>query len=421
MYALIDCNNFYASCERLFRPDLQHRPIVVLSNNDGCVIARSNEAKKLGIAMAEPYFKIKAFCQQHRVTVFSSNFALYGDLSARVMSTIQENWPHVEIYSIDEAFLDLNAMPFTEQKIFCMTLQKIILKNTGIPTSIGIGATKTLAKIGNHLCKRVLSIPVFHMHQQQEWLKKIAVGDIWGVGRQWQKTLSEVGIITAHDLATVNLCHYKQHWNVSLLRTAMELRGIVCFQTTESQKKSILSSKSFGEMQTDFAILAQALSNHCARAYDKLRAEGLLAHCISVFINTNRYRRDLPSYYNAIEIKLITPTDDLRVITAQAKACLRKIFKAGLDYKKVGVRLGELSPKNARTAKSPQFDFFASSSQAESLKTEKILTALDKIKQKFGQDSLKLAAEGRHKTHFQAASMRSPRYTTRWDELPRVR
>jgi DNA polymerase V len=422
MYALIDCNNFYASCERLFRPDLHYKPIIVLSNNDGCVIARSNEAKQLGIAMGEPYFKIKALCHQHRVAVFSSNFALYGDLSERVMSTIKQNWPHMEIYSIDEAFLDLSSMPLEEQTAFCTKLQKIILQNTGIPTSIGIGATKTLAKIGNHICKRVLYIPVFHMYQQQDWLKQISVGDVWGVGRQWQKTLKAVGICTAHDLATVTLLDYKHHWNVSLLRTAMELRGIVCFQHTEQQaKKSIISSKSFGEMQTDFAILAQALSSHCARAYDKLRAEGLVVHALSVFIQTNQHRSDLPSYYNAIEVKLPTPTDDLRAITTHAKDCLRKIFKTGFDYKKIGVRLDQLSTKNTRVVKSPQLNLFENPPKEDGIKTEKMMTLLDQVKQKFGRHTIKLAAEGNSKTWLHSTMMRSPCYTTRWDELPRVR
>ncbi len=187
MYALIDANNFYASCERLFRPDLRDKPIIVLSNNDGCVIARSNEAKALGIKMGAPYFQVKGLCKQYKVHIFSSNYTLYGDLSNRVMSVIEEAWDDVEIYSIDEAFLDLRTIPQSLHDSFCANLQKKILKATGIPTSIGIGQTKTLAKIANHLCKKELKIPVFNVSNQREWLKKISVGDVWGVGRQWEK------------------------------------------------------------------------------------------------------------------------------------------------------------------------------------------------------------------------------------------
>lgn len=205
MFALIDCNNFYASCERLFRPDLHNMPIVVLSNNDGCCIARSNEAKSLGIAMGEPYFKIKGLCQQYGVKVFSSNYTLYGNLSHRVMCTIEEAWPHIEIYSIDEAFLDLSSLPVHLHDTFCQVLQKKILKHTGIPTSVGIGATKTLAKIANHMCKKVLKIPVFNMTHRESLLRHIAVGELWGIGRQWCKKLNAQGVQTAYDLATANI------------------------------------------------------------------------------------------------------------------------------------------------------------------------------------------------------------------------
>lgn len=224
MFALVDCNNFYASCERLFRPDLKNVPIVVLSNNDGCCIALSNEAKALGIAMGAPYFKIKGFCRQYGVHAFSSNYTLYGNISHRVMCTIEETWPHVEIYSIDEAFLDLSNLPVADHNLFCQELQKKILKHTGIPTSIGIGATKTLAKVANHFCKKVFNIPVFNITSNREqWLQQIAVGSIWGVGQQWENKLISRGIHTAYDLATTNPHLLKKCFNVVLMRTAMEL------------------------------------------------------------------------------------------------------------------------------------------------------------------------------------------------------
>ena len=228
MFALVDCNNFYASCERLFRPDLKTHPIIVLSNNDGCVIARSNEAKTLGIAMGEPYFKVKSLCKKHRIAVFSSNYTFYGDMSYRVMCIIEENWKDIEIYSIDEAFLDLSGMPAADHDDFCKNLQRRILKNTGIPTSIGLGKTKTLAKLANHIAKKAAKTPVFNISNQNEWLKHMAIGEVWGVGRQWQKKLIQRGINTALDLATADLRLIKDTFNVTLMQTALELRGTPC-------------------------------------------------------------------------------------------------------------------------------------------------------------------------------------------------
>ena len=234
MFALIDCNNFYVSCERLFRPDLRGKPVLVLSNNDGCVIARSNEAKELGIKMGQPYFQIKALSKKHQIQVFSSNYTLYGDLSNRVMSIIEAAWPEVEIYSIDEAFLDLSTMPAFDHHAFCSQLQKTILKSTGIPTSIGIGSTKTLAKIANHICKMELKVPVFNVTSQSHWLAKIDVGDVWGIGHRWQKKLKEKGIHSAWHLAALNAQVIKTHYNVVLMRTVMELQGISCIGLEEN-------------------------------------------------------------------------------------------------------------------------------------------------------------------------------------------
>lgn len=258
MMALIDCNNFYASCERLFRPDLHNKPIVVLSNNDGCVIARSNEAKALGIKMGDPYFQIKSVIKKHQVVTFSSNYTLYGDLSARVMQVIEATWPEVEIYSIDEAFLDLSALPKDLIDSFCTDLQKKILRFTGIPTSIGIGQTKTLAKCANFIAKRKLKIPVFNLSEQRVWLNQVEVGDVWGVGRQWSKKLNNQGVQSALDLAALNAHWVRKQYNVVLMRTVMELNGIPCGGLEEPKaKQSIVSSKSFGQMQTQFSALTK--------------------------------------------------------------------------------------------------------------------------------------------------------------------
>lgn len=416
MFALIDCNNFYASCERLFRPDLRYQPIVVLSNNDGCVIARSNESKALGIGMGEPYFKIKALCHQHKIHTFSSNYTLYGDLSHRVMMTIEEEWPHLEIYSIDEAFLDLSTLPESQLMPFCTLLQKKVLKETGIPTSIGIGKTKTLAKAANYLCKKVLNIPVFYLNHQS-FLKQIAVGDVWGVGRQYAKKLMNQGIYTALDLAQTDVHLLRKRYNVVLMRTAMELSGIACAGLEEAEpKQSIMSSKSFGTMQTTLSAVAQSVSSHCARAVEKLRAQHLVAQRMYVFVHTNRFREDLAQHFQSIEVKFINPTDDLRVITKMAKLCLRRIFKAGFQYKKAGVCLEHLIPKDPR-----QLDMFHQLSDDALEKTEQLMSVLDTINQKYGRHTIRLAAEGFSKPWAMRAEMKSPAYTTRWSDIPRVR
>ncbi len=417
MFAIVDCNNFYASCERLFRPDLKDVPIVVLSNNDGCCIARSSEAKALGIAMGAPYFKIKGLCERYGVHVFSSNYTLYGNISQRVMCTIEETWPHVETYSIDEAFLDLRSLS-SSPDLFCQELQKKILRHTGVPTSIGIGPTKTLAKVANYLCKKIYNTPIFNITSNREpLLKQISVRDVWGVGRQWEKKLVARGIDTAYDLATTNIHLLKKRFNVVLMRTAMELQGIVCGDLEEIEpKQNIMSSKSFGQMQTQFASIAESVSSHCARAVEKMRRQHLMAQRISVFVHTNRFRDDLAQHAQSMEFQLIHPTDDVRLITQIAKQCLQRIFKAGYFYKKTGVCLHDLIPKDPT-----QLDLFHQPSDAQLQHTEHLMRVLDQINQKYGRSTLRLAAEGYSKPWAMRAELKSPAYTTRWSDVPQVR
>lgn len=416
MFALIDCNNFYASCERLFRPDLINQPIVVLSNNDGCIIARSNEAKSLGLAMGEPYFKVKSICNQHHVHVFSSNYTLYGDMSYRVMCIIEDSWTDVDIYSIDEAFLDLSSMPAQQHNSFCSALQKRILKETGIPTSVGVGKTKTLAKLANNIAKKTLKIPVFNITGKEEWLAKIDIGDVWGVGRQWHKKLVQKKIVTAADLANANLTLIRDTFNVVLMRTAMELKGISCTQTQDAEKKqSIMSSRSFGSLQTEYNCLAEAIGSHCARVYEKMRQQQLVAQHMSIFVQSNRFRTDLPQYRTAIDFKLIQATDDLFYLTRVAQFCLKKIYKTGIHYQKVGVLVSNLVDKKFR-----QMDLFNQSSDEELAKTEQIMSVFDAINQKFGRHTLYLATEGRSKPWSMKRQMKSPNYTTQWNDLPIV-
>ncbi len=417
MFALIDCNNFYASCERLFRPDLRSAPIIVLSNNDGCVIARSDEAKDLHIAMGVPYFKIKPLCNRHRIHVFSSNYVLYGDLSQRVMSVIAQEWPAMEQYSIDEAFLDLRQMPTHEHDLFCQKLQKLILKSTGMPTSIGIGPTKTLAKIANHICKKELKIPVFNISQQRQWLARIAIGDVWGIGRQWQKKLTLQSIKTAADLAALDLLTLKKQFPRPVVHTGMELQGIAVHHVLRDAEphQSIVSSRSFGQMQTDLDPLIQAVSRHARTVYQKLRLQESCVKQLSVFIVTNRFRQDLPQYQHQMMHVFMTPTDDLRVITHAAIDCLKKIYKPGMHYKKAGVCADLLMNKHHQ-----QMDILDQPSEEKADHINALMTILDQINHKFGKNTLKLAAEGFEHAYAMRSSMCSPRYTTQWSELPRI-
>lgn len=417
MFALIDCNNFYASCERLFRPDLRTKPIVVLSNNDGCVIARSNEAKALGIQMGEPFFQIKSLVKKHKIEAFSSNYTLYGDLSQRVMRVIEESWAEVEIYSIDEAFLDLTTLPESMHTEFCSALQRKILRFTGIPTSIGIGPSKTLAKAANFIAKKKLKTPVFNITHEQQWLAQIEVGDVWGVGRQWARKLIKQGIHTAADLSALNPHQIRQNYNVVMMRLVMELKGISCIGLEEvNAKQSIMSSKSFGQMHTQFDVLAQAISSHVARACEKARSQNLVAGRVSVFVRSNPYREDLKQYMNSMEYKLINPTNDTRIITQVAKRCLKKLFKEGIFYKKVGVMLEELRPNQFQ-----QNDIFNPVSNEERTQSVKLMSVVDQINARFGSYSVRLAAEGYSNVWAMRSEMRSPCYTTRWSELPVVR
>ena len=417
MFAIVDCNNFYASCERLFQPKLNNEPIVVLSNNDGCVIARSNEAKKLGIKMGEPFFKIKHMRTQHNLNIFSSNYALYGDLSRRVMCVLQESWPEVEIYSIDEAFLSLDKLPVIQINDFCQKLQAKVLKHTGIPVSIGVGETKTLAKLANKIAKTELKTPVFILDKNSFWLEKISAGDIWGVGRQWAKKLAALNILSAKDLQQSDSALIKNKFSVVLKRTVLELKGVSCVNIDSGEaKKSIVSSKSFGNMQTDQQQIMAALSAYCERASEKLRKQKSVAGFIQVFICSNQFRLDLPQYSNTITFKLTNPTDDTRKIIKCAHHCLNRLFKEGYHYKKVGVMLGDLNAKNQQ-----QFDLFSDESEEMIESSKSLMNVMDSINKRYGRESLTLASNQSAKSWKAKSDYKSPNYTTCWDDLPLVK
>lgn len=417
MYALIDCNNFYASCERLFRPDLRETPIIVLSNNDGCVIARSNEAKALGIKMGVPFFEVKGLCNQKKVQVFSSNYTLYGDLSHRVMTVIEENWPETEIYSIDEAFLNLSSLPPENIFSFCESLQKTILKHTGIPTSIGIGATKTLAKIANNLAKKTLKIPVFQLEAHNtQWLSGLDVGDVWGIGRQWSKKLNALGVYSALDLARMNPRFIKDKFSVVMQRTVLELNGIICIALEMPEaKKSIMSSCSFGGLQSNYTFLEEGISHHCGTAWAKMRKQGLIAQHLSVFVRSNPFRKDLKQYSNSLGFRLVNPTDDVRILNRIAKMCLKKIFKDGIQYHKCGVLLSDLILKEHK-----QMDLFNQPSSEELQMADAVMNIMDAVNKKYGARTIRLASEGFRKSWSMKRQLKTPNYTTRWAELPRA-
>ena len=412
MFAIIDCNNFYASCERLFRPDLYQQPIIVLSNNDGCVIARSNEAKALNIKMGQAYFQIKKFCQQHHVHVFSSNYVLYGDLSARVMRVIEETWPYVEIYSIDEAFLNLSTLPSHQHQDFCEHLRTKIWRHVGIPTSIGIGPTKTLAKAANHVAKKTRHQPVFAIHQHLEWLESIAIDDIWGIGKKWAQQLKNLGIYTAGDLKRQSPSYIRKHFSLPLMQTTLELQGFACHELQTSEpKQSIVASRSFGRCQTEFTSIAEALSHHCARATQKLRQQKSKVCIMSVFIRTNPFQQHQPQYAKHCSLRLPEPTDDLRCITLYAKQGLQQIFKSGFAYHKVGVCFEQISSFQ-------QHSLFSSQIPNNS---QPFMQVLEDIQAKFGRHSIYLAAEGSQATWTMKSDQRSPAYTTSWPNLPIVK
>lgn len=418
IFALIDCNSFFVSCEKVFQPHLEGQPVIVLSSNDGCAIARSNEAKSLGIQMGAPLFKIQDIVRKNRVKVFSSNFSLYGDMSVRVMETLKKFSPSLEIYSIDEAFLDLSSLPEEELFSHGSQIRKIVKLWTGIPVSIGIGPTKTLAKVANYLAKKhPLGCYVFTKSENiEEVLKTFPLQEVWGIGRQWSKKLSYVGLRTAWDLAQADLRWIRKTFNVVLERTALELKGLPCLSIEEfsSSKKSIISSRSFGKPVKYFEDLQEAVSFHASELAQKLRQQKSMTALLKVFIRTNPFHKENSYDTNSCIIPLIFPSQDTTVLIKAARSGLEKIFKEGLDYKKVGVMA--LSLMNEGQASVSLFQ------DSESLiKRQALLKTLDKLNRQFGRGSLVFASEGVHKTWCSRASLKSPSFTQNWNQLPRVR
>jgi DNA polymerase V len=411
MFALADCNNFYVSCERIFNPALRRRPVVVLSNNDGCVIARSEEAKACGVKMGAPYFQIAPLVDMKDIAVFSSNYCLYGDMSSRVMEAFNLLAPEVENYSIDEAFLKLDGRPRNLIEKGTRIKEKIY-RWTGIPISIGIGPNKTLAKIANRFAKKK-NLGVFDLvneNVKDEVLRQMAVGDIWGIGYRSAKKLSEVGIQTAYDLRNMDGRWARKMLSVTGARIALELKGEVCLplELMPPPKKSICCSRSFGQSVAPFEVLLEALYAYLNRATEKMRKQNLSANAVTVFLATNRFAHD-EQYSNSLTIELANPSNSTLELREWTRKALTKIFKAGYLYKKVGVILQGLQSEPLETVRLHDEPGY--------LKDKKLMTALDAINTKFGRDTVRFGAERYREKWKMRSEMKSSRYTSDINEV----
>lgn len=416
MFALVDCNSCYASCEQIFRPDLRGKPIVVLSNNDGCVVAKNKEAKALGIGGFDPYFKLKPFLEQHGVHVFSSNYALYGDTSNRVMQTLREFSPEVEVYSIDEMFLELEGLQ-VDLKAYGLAMKAQLWKEIRMPVGVGIAPTKTLAKLANHAAKKIKKfdgVCVLDERFKWRWLQeRLPVGEVWGIGARMNKRLQALGITTIAELADADPKQLRKQFSVGIEKTIAELNGDSCIPIEEAPppKKQIYCTRSFGQKVFDLTELQQAACLYAARAAEKLRAQNCLAKTLQVFVQTSRHGDNY--YYNAKTVQLPYPTNDSRIIEAHVSHAIKELYRPGHAYAKTGVGIIELCPN-----RNLQVDLFNSGQGASS---EAIMQCLDNINKKFGRHTAHLAGEGIAGNFSMKQQLLSPAYTTRWGEIPNIR
>lgn len=420
--ALVDCNNFYVSCERVFNPKLEGRAVVVLSNNDGCVIARSSEAKALGIKMAEPWFKLKNIAKQQGIIALSSNYALYGDMSARVMSTLATFSPRQEIYSIDECFLDLDGFAPQSLASYGQTIRQTVTRNIGIPVCVGIADTKTLAKLANHCAKKgfagadgVCDFGRLSANECQALFANIPVGDVWGVGRRITQQLLSINIQTVEDLRVSNPDVIRKQFSIVLERTVKELNGISCIdlEDTESPRQQIMVSRSFGSAVTSFADLSESVAHYATLAAEKLRHDKSVACSICVIIHTNPHQEHEPQYQGSLIVPLDQPSDSTMKLVDAALKGLKAIYRSGLRYKKSGVLLMGLQPKS--TIQPTLFD-----DRVEQNMSSNLMQIMDAINQKMGAGKLSIAASGICKPWAMRREGKSPNYTTDWKELPEV-
>jgi len=417
-FALVDCESFYASCERIFRPDLKNIPIVVLSNNDGCVIARSTEAKKMGIGMGVPWFKVRDSFLKQNGQVFSSNFTFYGDISARVMNILEGFVPRIEIYSIDEAFLDFDTLKQNYKLYdFGCHIRSLVRQWTGIPVRIGIAPNKTLSKIAiNEIKRRNIPTSVIHLSNKKQIeiaLSHTPVREVWGVGRRLNDHLNKAGINTALDLAKINPQNIRKKFSVVLERTVRELRGERCLNIEDdiSSKKQIVVSRSFGERVSNLETLKPIVSNFAVRAAEKLRNEKQKCSQVSVFVRTSPFNKSKPQHSDLRTIELLTPTSDTRDILTAAKKGLLPIFRSGYDYAKAGIILNKFTNEQIK-----QYSLFKDPNEPK--QNTEFMKYIDQINAY--ETQIYYASQNTKKWSPMKQNMTSPRYTTNWYELPKA-
>ncbi|MCF2443240.1 Y-family DNA polymerase [Dyadobacter sp. CY345] len=414
MFALVDCNNFYASCERVFRPELNGVPVVVLSNNDGCVIARSNEAKSLGIEMGAPAFQFEKDFEEKGIKVFSSNYALYGDMSSRVVSILSTYCPDVEVYSIDEAFLQFDGYGYFDLQALGEEMRRTVTKSTGIPVSIGFAPTKALAKVANRIAKKYQNATagVYIIDGQDKInkaIKWLQIGDVWGVGRQHAKRLIAQGVNTAYDFTLMPDQWVKNNMSIVGLRLKRELAGIRTLELEEVKpKKNMAVTRSFNENYTEFEKVKERVVTFAAICAERLRKQDSCCNAIMVFVHTNAFRQDQPQYNRSIVMQLPYPTNSSIELARFATKGLQKIFKLGFGYKKAGVMALELTPANYG-----QWMLFDNSNSTHG----PLFAVVDKLNKAYGQQKVKLAAQDLGRTWKMKQERLSPRYTTKFDEI----
>lgn len=423
VFCLADCNSFYASCERVFNPKLARKPILVLSNNDGCIVALSKEAKALGIVMGTPIHQIhENILLQNDVQIFSSNYTLYGELSKRVMCILESFCDEIEIYSIDEAFLDFTSFAqHYDLTDYGRTIRAYLLRGLGLPVSLGIAGTKVLAKLANRRAKKVESYGgVYHLTESERvpLLKETPVKDVWGIGKRLTARLNADGVHTIFDFINLSDETILKNYSVVELRLANELRGFSCLDLDEMNKpkKQIISSRSFGGYVTDYRYLKESIASHISSASEKLRAQDSVAGLVTVFIQTNHFATQRQQYANSAQIALPVPTADLAYLTHYALMVLERIYKQGYEYKKAGVILDKITP----AYKGTQSNLFLENPNTE--KSANLMKAVDFINQRDGRRTVKIASCGVNDKRWKMlAEKRSPDYLTKRNEIPKAK
>jgi DNA polymerase V len=420
VFALVDCNNFYASCEKLFDPKLKDRPVVVLSNNDGCVVARSAEVKALGIPMGIPWFKLRDEAKRYGIVAFSSNYALYADLSNRVVEVLSMFSPNIEVYSIDESFLELSGFESKSYQVYGAEIRQRVADWLGLAVCVGIGSSKTLAKLANHAAKKnlagadgVCDFTTISASDLDALFSSIDVGEVWGVGRKIEARLIDMGIRTVKELRDADAELMRSKFSVVVERTVRELRGVSCLELQEvvPEKQQIMSSRSFGQLVYDLETLEEAVASYVAKAAEKLRNQNSFAGVVQVYIQTNVFKPETPQYQRAVTVPIPEATSDTRVLTKWALRILRRIYRAGFGYHKAGITLMNIVP-----AASQQFSLFPSGSAVDS-RSDVLMSVLDGINTKYGRGTMRLAAEGVDKTWQMRRGNLSNAYTTDWNGL----